>query len=186
MVLLFLVCKCPCSTPLLKVSRNCHWVCHCVAFNFLYQKTATPCRYPLLAFGFLGIFISSAFGRKGDDDMWNKSSQTSGLECWHSWSSSNLWGLGSETDPFCMGRQQALDGNKKRNSQKIIGGRGLLRSRVATRIHIVNLMRALQSIGFFREWPSWEREEINATHTCIFQHTPLLQIRTMHWSTPVE
>ena len=50
--------------------------------------------------------------------MWNKSSQTYSLECWRSWSSSNLWGLAPETDPFCMGRQQALDGNKKGNFPK--------------------------------------------------------------------
>ena len=82
--------------------------------------------------------------------MGNKSPHIYSLECWHSRSSSNLWGLGSKTDPFCMGRQQALDGNKKRNSQKLVGGRGLLRSRVATRIHIVNSIRALQSIDFSR------------------------------------
>ena len=119
--------------------------------------------------------------------MWNKSSQTSGLECWHSWSSSNLWGLGSETDPFCMGRQQALAGNKKRNSQKIIGGRGLLRRRVATRIHIVNSIRALQSIAVFLEWPSWEREEINATHTCTCSETICCwSFLSMLWSACVE
>ena len=31
-----------------------------------------------------------------------------------------------------------------------------------------------KALGLFREWPSWEREEINATHTCTFSGNCLL------------
>ena len=54
-------------------------------------------------------------------------------------------------DVFMSLKMVALDGNKKRNSQQIVGGRPLLLSRATSRTHIIYSMRAFQSIEFVSE-----------------------------------
>ena len=60
---------------------------------------------------------------------------------------------GLDVNVFISLKMAALDGNKKRNSQQIVGGRPLLLSRAMSRTHIINSMRALQGIEFFLERP---------------------------------